>query len=310
MKQLARATDTRSTATTAAKSTAAKSTAAKATSASTGPTSTGPPGPPESSSAHGDDRPTTGRRTLVAVIAVGALAGSGALATMWRSAEVARKDAVADLGVVAAERDASLGTSRTAADALIGIQADLDASRAANQQLQAQLSVVLGDEIADPDATATADSQTLESNPPTAAEKARSADLAAQIDELSINNRALVEQVAALQADLTTAQTSLAAANDVSAAGEAPPIQPVVFDVATAPQFLRWVGETLSSRNGSSRLSAGQSTCFGGAVVDAIGLDALGMGLHLGAESADNNRVVGAMQQAAASCEIDLDLIF
>ncbi len=150
-------------------------------------------------------------------------------------------------------------------------------------------------------------------------------EAAAELDAARADNDALTEQlatldeaqaaVAAAEADnaelvaqneeLSASVKELSAQLEVASAGV-----PASADIDDMPDLARYIGESLSSRSGTSRLSQSQSTCFGTAIVSDIGLDALGRGLSLGATTDDNNLVVGAMQSAASACNIDQALIF
>ncbi len=254
-----------------------------------------PPPPPRSL----DDGIGTRRQRILAVIGAVALLAAVVLALLWISAARSRDDAAAARDAARASAALEADRADVAEDELATAQADLEALRAANEQLAADL--------------ATAQAATAATA--TAAEE-QAAEAEADLDALGVQNQELADEIDALQqslADATAAGTTPddAATSDAGAPPADEPTQAdVAFDIAGAPEFARYIGETLSSRTGSSRLGQAESTCFGTAIVDDIGLDALGKGLHLAASSTDNDVVVGAMQRAATSCNIDLGLIF
>jgi hypothetical protein len=241
-----------------------------------------PPALPDSPEPAGQSR----LRILAAVAAIG-LAAAVAFGLMWMQATGSRDDANAARDAAIAERNANVENGRVAADALIDTQSDLSAAQADNQRLQGDLDSAL-EEIQ------TADSAPVATTTPI--DTARVDELETEVDELSTTNDALADQLTTLQAELDAAAAT--------------PETPAEFDIAAAPEFARYVGEVLSSRSGSSRLAAAQSTCFGTEIINSIGLDALGNGLHNAASSSDNNAVIGAMQGAASTCGIDPGLIF
>ena len=251
------------------------------------------------------------RPIMLAVLAAVALAAAVAMGLLWMSANNARDEAVAARDEAFLERDADLGSARAATDALTTTQADLATSQSEVGRLETELETAA--------AAAAVTSVQLED-----AEDA--SVLATEVDALSVRNQELSDQIVALQTELSTAAAiSIDTAIDAEIESETEAVEPVAeavaepdivaavpatFDIASAPNFGRYVGELLSSRSGSSRLGDADSTCYGTAIINDIGLDALGKGLHLSASSADNNAVVGAMQAAASSCGIDLSLIF
>lgn len=243
-------------------------------------TTPAPPFPPPS--AMDDDLQRQRLRTL-AIIAALALAAAIVMGLLWMSAGSARDDAVAEREVAISERDANITSRQDLSAALITTQSDLSEAQADNERLQAELDEALA--TAEPIAP-------VEPVVDTAREDA----LAEQISELDVRNQELADEVAALQAELDAATEAVT--------------EPVAFDATTTPEFSRWVGELLSSRSGSSQLAKTQSECFGAAVINSIGLDALGAGLNLAASSAANNLVVGAMQSGAEFCGIPSSLIF
>jgi hypothetical protein len=134
-----------------------------------------------------------------------------------------------------------------------------------------------------------------------------------QAGDLTVENVQLADEIATLRQQLESTQTELGEVSIDPTPTPAPaPTSPDVasFDITANPDFARYIGEALSSRRGSSRLRQAQSECFGTALVNDIGLNGLGKGLTLAASAAENNVVVGAMQRAADTCNIDLSLIF
>lgn len=227
---------------------------------------------------------------MLAALAAVALAAAVIMGLLWMSATSATDDAVAERDAAILERDADLGSTRAATDALTTTQTDLAAAQSEVRRLESELATA----VAAAEVTGVADAEAA-------------SELATEVDDLSIRNQELSDQIAALQTELTAAAE---AEPVVEAEAGVVPAVPATFDIASAPNFGRYVGELLSSRSGSSRLGQADSTCYGTAIINDIGLDALGQGLHLGASTAANNAVVGAMQAAASSCGIDPSLIF
>jgi|GEM_PF-1104875 len=225
------------------------------------------------------DRP----RRPVAALAITAAMATAAVVMGWLyfgaharadDAETATREAIADR---TAEADA-----RVAADAEVTrLRDESTAARAGLDQAQNDASVSATEVIA----------------------------LAAQVGALEADVTRLEAENADLLDDLAAAEASAAEASS-SADDGAPSAADATFDSTTLPEFTRYIGETLSSRNGSSRLAQAQSECFGAAIIDQIGLDALGAGLNLAATSQQNDVVVDAMQSAASTCGIDPGLIF
>lgn len=230
------------------------------------------------------------RPIVLAALAAVALAAAVIMGLLWMSTTSARDDAIAERDAATLERDADLGSTRAATDALTTTQTDLAASQSEVRRLETELDAAL----------VAAELTAVERDDAEAA-----GELATEVNDLSIRNQELSDQIAALQTELATSAEA-----DVVAEAVVVPAEPAAFDIAAAPDFGRYVGELLSSRSGSSRLGQADSTCYGTAIINDIGLDALGKGLHLGASSADNNIVIGAMQGAATSCGIDPSLIF
>ena len=83
-----------------------------------------------------------------------------------------------------------------------------------------------------------------------------------------------------------------------------------MFDINAAPEFAQYIGEQLSSTTGPTVLGEGQTTCLGTAVVNDIGLDALGKGLQSRASASQSTVVVEAIGRAATTCGIDPSAIF
>jgi hypothetical protein len=224
----------------------------------------------------GDGGPVTGgrrdRSSTFAIVAIAALAVAAVIAVMWLLARAERDDAVAE------RDDARAGEAAARADA-----------RSMNDELQV---------ANDGRTVAEAEVERL---------TGRVEDLTAGAESDAARIAELEDEVAALTAEverLTDENQSLADRP------EDPPETDASLDATAPPEFARYLGEVLSSRSGSSRLSAVQSTCFGTAVVEAIGLDAVGAGLHNARTSAANDALVAAMQQAVSTCGLDPALVF
>ena len=239
--------------------------------------STPPPAfPPPNPSENSDGR----RLTILRVVALLALLAAVGMGLLWMSAnsttdkaEAARDRAMAETEVSAAEQailEAELTTAR----------ADLDDARASTDALTAERDGAISE--------LGAGAEDL-------------AQLQTQAADLNDNNEQLAEEIATLRQELESTEIAI---GDVDAPGA------TSFDIAASPAFASYIGETLTSRRGASRLDQTQSECFGTAIVTDIGLDGLGKGLTLTASAANNNIVVGAMQSAASTCNIDLSLVF
>jgi cell division protein FtsB len=242
--------------------------------------STPPPAfPPPNPSENSDGRRLTILR-VVALLALLALLAAVGMGLLWMSAnsttdkaEAARDRAMTETEVSAAEQailEAELTTAR----------ADLDDARASTDALTAERDGAISE--------LGAGAEDL-------------AQLQTQAADLNDNNEQLAEEIATLRQELESTEIAI---GDVDAPGA------TSFDIAASPAFASYIGETLTSRRGASRLDQTQSECFGTAIVTDIGLDGLGKGLTLTASAANNNIVVGAMQSAASTCNIDLSLVF
>lgn len=244
-----------------------------------------PPLPPPDATFVDSDLQRQRLRTLAILAAIGITAAI-VMALLWMSARSSRDDITAERDAAIAERDANIDSRQDVSAALISTQSDLNDATTANADLEADLEAART-EIAALEADASAEP---------VVDTERVDALEQEVADLEVRNQALADEIAELQAEL-----------DAQTEG---PTEPTAFDATSTPEFARWVGETLSSRSGSSRLAQSQSECFGAAIVNSIGLDALGQGLNLAASSAANNVVVGAMQNAADFCNIPRNLIF
>jgi hypothetical protein len=109
------------------------------------------------------------------------------------------------------------------------------------------------------------------------------ADLDAEIEDLISENVALLDRAIAAEDQIATVTAEV-----------------------SSPAFAQFVGETLSA----SPLDAPQAECLGAAVLSDVGLDGLGTGLNAGRTSDANDAITTSMTAAAASCEINPQLIF
>jgi len=252
--------------------------------ATASPTFSSPPPafPPPNPSDNSDRR----RLTILGIVAVLALVLAVGMGLLWMSAKSATGDAEAARDTAIADAGASATGQANLESELATARADLDALQASTDALTAERDGAVSELEAGADDLA---------------------QLRTQADDLTVNNEQLADEIATLRQELKSAQTEL----DEVRADPAPTNPDVItFDIAGNPDFARYIGETLTSRRGSSRLRQDQSECFGAALVTDIGLDGLGKGLTLAASAADNNVVVGAMQRAAGTCNINLSLIF
>jgi multidrug efflux pump subunit AcrA (membrane-fusion protein) len=209
---------------------------------------------------------------------------------LWMSANSATGDAEAARDIAIADAEASANGQANLEAELATAQADLDAAQTSTDALAAERESAVSELEAGADDLA---------------------QLRTQAGDLSVENVQLADEIAALRQELDSAQTEVGEVS-IDPTTTPAPISPDVasFDITANPDFARYIGETLSSRRGSSRLGQTQSECFGTALVNDIGLDGLGKGLTLAASAAENNVVVGAMQRGAGTCNIDLSLIF
>jgi hypothetical protein len=235
-----------------------------------------PPPPPPSL-----DKDQAGRRRTLAIIAGLALLAAVIMGLLWTSARSDRDDAIA-------ERDAAQAATVAGSDQSEQALTDLDAATATNERLAAE--------------TEAAEAATAEAIASTEAANAATA-------ELEVRNAELTAELATLQSSLTDAETAAAAA---AAEAEAAPAAPDAnsFDIAAAVNFARFIGERLASIEGATVLGQGQHTCLGTAVLNDIGLDAIGAGLENGASSSASSVVVDAIERGAISCGIDPSAIF
>jgi hypothetical protein len=232
-----------------------------------------PPPPPPSL-----DEDQAGRRRTLAIIGGLALLAAVIMGLLWTSARSDRDDAIA-------ERDAAQAATVAGSDQSEQALTDLDAATATNERLAAETEAA---EAATTEAIASADA----ANAATA--------------ELEVRNAELTAELATLQSSLTDAETAAAAA---AAEAEAAP-EANSFDIAAAVDFARFIGERLASIEGATVLGQGQHTCLGTAVLNDIGLDAIGAGLENGASSSASSVVVDAIERGAISCGIDPSAIF
>jgi hypothetical protein len=239
-----------------------------------------PPPPPPSL-----DEDQAGRRRTLAIIGGLALLAAVIMGLLWTSARSDRDDAIA-------ERDAAQAATVAGSDQSEQALTDLDAATATNERLAAE--------------TEAAEAATTEAIASAEAANAATA-------ELEVRNAELTAELATLQSSLTDAETAAAeaAAAEAAAAEAAPEASEAnSFDIAVAVDFARFIGEQLASIEGDTVLGQGQHTCLGTAVVNDIGLDAIGAGLENGASSSASSVVVDAIERGAISCGIDPSAIF
>ncbi len=243
-----------------------------------------PPPPPPSPDDHGPDR-----RRLLAVISAVALLAAAVMGLLWMSAAGARDDAAAERDEARAATVTESERADEAVAELTETRTDLDDAATTNQQLSTEAASA---EAAAAEATARAE-----------AAEAATAELQAQ-------NVELTTEVAALESSLTDAETAAADAEATTAAAAAAAPATEVFDIAAAVQFARFIGESLASVEGPSVLGQGQHTCLGTAVVNDIGLDAIGAGLQTDAANSATSALDEAIERGAISCGIDPSAIF
>lgn len=251
------------------------------------PTFSSPPPafpPPDPTADNAANSRTVGLLTLLALtgLAIGAI-----MTILWFGTRGDVDDAVAERDLAISERDTATESLTTAQTEL---QATTDALGATEQDLAEALAALEAAGSADP------------AEPVVPADVDPSGDLAAleaQIAELQTTATAAAAENARLTEEL-----------EAAGAAEPAPATPAEFDVDSTPDFARWVGELLSSSRGSSRLGQNASTCFGAAVIDLIGVDAIGNGQNNSASGSERQVVIDAMVTAAGTCDIDTGLIF
>ncbi len=244
------------------------------------------PPPPPAPDDQGPDR-----RRLLAVISAVALLAAVVMGLLWMSAASARDDAAVERDDARAATVAESDRAEEAVAELAEARTDLDVAATTNEQL----------------ATESAAAETA------AAEAAARAEAAeAATAELQAQNVELTTEVAALESSLTDAETAAAeaatSAAETAPAAEAPAT--AAFDIAAAVEFARFLGESLASVEGPTVLGQGQHTCLGTAVVNDIGLDAIGAGLQTDASNGASSALDEAIERGAISCGIDPSAIF
>ncbi len=249
-----------------------------------------PPPPPASP----DDG--TGRRRILAIIGGLALLVAVIMGLLWMTAQSDRDSALEERDAAQAASVAESDRTEEVLSELADARIELDAAAATAERLAAETEAA---EAATTDAVARADATT-----------AATAALEVQNDELT-------KQVATLESSLIGAETEAAdavaeAEAAVEAATDTAAVTPeaTAFDIAAAADFARFIGERLASVERSSVLGQGQHTCLGTAVVNDIGLDAIGVGLEDGAASSASSAVNDAIERGAISCGIDPSAIF
>ncbi len=257
------------------------------------PPPTGPPRQPT---------PATGLLTLFAAsgLAIGLV-----MTILWLASQDERDEALAARDAAQDERELATTASINAAAELATVRGELADAEDEVARLTDELAA--GGAAED---SSTGDGTTEDSTTGDAASDDGEADESAREDLEASRARAeeLQRRVTELEQRLEDEVEARAAA-EVELAEAAAADEPGPADVDAA-EFHRWIGELLTSTSGGSRLDQAQSTCFGAAVVDEIGLDALGAGQHNGASGSDNQVVIDAMVAAAAACGIDQSLVF
>ncbi len=207
---------------------------------------------------------------LLQLIALAGVVAAAVAAMMWSSALGERDDAVAATEIAIAERDVAIGTAEQAVADRSAAEADLAAATTEIERLEG---VVAANE---------ADLDTL---------RTQVDELAGQVTDLTAANAALGDQVDELAAQAASAPTGS-------------------FDAGDHPEFSRYVGELLSSRSGASPLSPEQQQCFGGSVVQALGLDGFTAGALFPATPEAEFALTVTMGDSADACGIDRTVIF
>jgi hypothetical protein len=251
--------------------------------------------PPPDSEEGRSNSPSRQTFLLAVLLGVAGIAVGAIMTLLWMSVQTERDDAIADRDQAVAARDAAAEANNTTQNELIAANDALTTAEGEIARLEVRIEDLEAELAATPESSSVEGVAELE---------AEVATLTEEVERLTAENAALmatIEEAEIIPAPETESEPESAPAATTTGAE---------FDASTTPEFARYMGEVLSSRNGSSRLSATQSTCFGTEVINDIGLDALGAGLHNARTSEANNNVVGAMQRAAQTCGIDQTLIF
>lgn len=239
---------------------------------------------------------------LMALLALAGLTVGIVMTVFWLGVQGERDEAQTDRDLAVGERDAARGARIATEAELAEVRTDLTDTRAELDATTAELDATMA-ALAAAEAGATTDG---EETADVAALRAEVADLEAAAARLADDNERLQSELdEALDGDSDDGASPV---DEDSAVDETTPSG--AFDPSTAPNLSRWVGELLTSRNGSSRLSETQAICFGSAVIDDIGLDALGAGQNNAASGAERQVVIDAMVDAGVTCGIDQSLIF
>lgn len=252
-----------------------------------------PPPTPAAEPSAGRVRPTL-KRWLVAIVA---LQLAAVFAVLWMANRGAADDA-------RGERDAAIAERNAAEVAADDLQAQLDGAVVAADQAAADLAAA--------EADLAAAQLALDEVEIAGAESSAEADaLLEQITVLDGRVSELTAERDQLRLDLEAAEAAVADAADAAEAAEAeaegttPGIVAGEFDIATTPEFARYLGEVLSDRPGGSVLGPSQAECFGTALVSDIGLDAVGAGQLAGSGSDAAVALDKAKDEAARACGID-----
>ncbi len=131
-------------------------------------------------------------------------------------------------------------------------------------------------------------------------------DNSAELDELRSTLEDLETENAGLAADNDALRTELAAVPAPNVDEPAPTPTPTP---ESTPSFDRLLGEEMSAPGGS-RLNALENECLGHFVIEDIGLEAIGAGLHTARTSSANDAVIASMLRGAEACAIDPSRIF
>ena len=224
-----------------------------------------------------ENGPDLKRQRILAVNGAIALLAAVVLALLWVSALSSRDTATTERDAAQAAATEEAERTADALDSLAATEVNLETALADNEQLTAELAAAEADAAEATAATARAD------------------EAEATLAVVRVENETLA-------AEITTLETSLSASQGATPA--------VVFDISTAPNLARYIGEQLSSSSRPTVLGDGQTTCLGTAVVNDIGLATLGSGLASGASTSESTAVVEAIERAAVSCSIDPSAIF
>jgi TolA-binding protein len=230
-------------------------------------------------------------KTILAAYAIVASIVAVLLVLLWMSAASGRSDAESERDLALSERDAAIET---------GIELDTEL-----QATRDELAEATADGDNDQDETAAVD---------------QSKELQVQVDDLTAEVERLTDENAALQAALDAATTPETTTPETTTPPTAAPPATTVAPATTAapadtappaaePLTPDEVGAWLASLYRRSVLGEGQVSCLGQTVLAELGNDRLATLLN-DEDAGEDDALIEALRDAAASCGIDPSAIF